>query len=514
MSNQLRLTQRIKDSTLIDFLGATYSVTAGVIARAVGDTVAITVVADAGGGDVTITAPSHGLVVNEYVTQDTVDSDYDGTYLVKSITDGDNYVITETWGGSTTTGTFVDAFQESPAGGEVQRIFYPAGASSPSCRINLDSAQNIYPNFGMIFKTRGTTLPSSWELSLQPQTDNNTHFWKFNALTQRLMGYVDDEWANFSFINGLKVEGGTVLPWATGESDQAFVTSSFNLFASTGGVGAPGRVFYIAAIYTENYTKAKVILTFDDFPATVNTEALPRLQAKGWKAGVAAVGSTMDDAAGRARVQQLYDAGWDIMNHSWSHTLADETMSDGTWIEDVLSSQNWQIENGWTRGSNFIAYPFVEAKLLGNDAGDVADRYFALGRGATSRVRYGSQLRSSARRDNTLNNQIPDDAMSISGVADAYATLYATGAAGSVKARLAEAVKAHSVIVVYMHGLLATGGSASDNTIVWFEAFLADIQGYVDAGTLEVVRMSDWQEELSGMPADPTNGNHSFFVQG
>jgi hypothetical protein len=88
--------------------------------------------------------------------------------------------------------------------------------------------------------------------------------------------------------------------------------------------------------------------------------------------------------------------------------------------------------------------------------------------------------------------------MNIQGVQDAGSTLYATGAAGSVKARLAEVNKSHGVMVVYMHGIVTPIGSESDNTVEWFDAFLADIQGYVDAGTLEVVRMSDWYEELSG----------------
>ncbi len=513
MSNQLQLPQRIKSSTLIDFTSATYSVTSGIIARAVGDTVAITATSTGAGATVTITAANHGLIAGEHVTIAGTTS-YNDTYEVTSITDIDNFVITETNSESSESGTFVDAYQESPVGGIVQRLFYPAGSSSPSVRINLDTPQNVYPNCGMICKTNLVNT-YSWLFRFQPQTDNNTHNWTFDGLKQQKIGYEVNEWAHYSFINGDKVENGTVLPWATDEDDQAFLTSSINLFANTGSINAPGQVFYIAGVYTDNFPKAKLILTFDDFPATVNTVALPLIEAKGWKAGVAAIGSLMDATdASRAKVQQVYDAGWDVINHTWSHNQADATMSDGTWIEDALRCYNWQLEHGWVRGSNFIAYPLIRLELFGNDGGDVADRFFAFGRGSTDRSRYGFQSRSAERASDTLNNQIPDDAINIQAVQDAYSTLYATGAAGSVKARLAEVNQSHGVMVVYMHGLVASGGTASDNTIDWFEAFLADIQGYVDADTLEVVRLSDWYEELSGMSADSVNDLNGFFVQG
>lgn len=503
MGNQLQLFQRIKSSTLIDFTGAHYDFGSTAIARAVGDTVDITALADGGSSTTIVTAADSGMVLGEHVTLTT--ASLTDTYEVVDVTDEDIFTIGVAYPGQTETGTFVDAFQESPVGGIVQRLFYPEGASSGFVRINLDDPQNVYPNCGMIFKINNTVTPT-YKVAFQTSIFNNSNFHQFEGLNQRLMGFESNEWGHFSFINGLKVTGGSPPSWATDEDDQAFSTHSINVIAFTGSAPAGGLVFYIAAVYTDNFPKAKLILTFDDFPDTVNSEAFPKLNAKGWKAGAAPTGSEMDTAPNRARIQQLHDAGWDIMNHTWNHLRADETMSDGTWIDEALRNRNWQIENGWTRGSNFIAYPNTFIQLTDNNGGAIADRYFALARGFAYREMYGSQNRSSNRGDDTLNNQIPDDAINIQAIADSSATVYATGAAGSVKARLAEVNLSHGVMVVFMHGIV-TPASGSDNTVEWFDAFLADIQTYVDAGTLEVVRMSDWYEELSGMPADSISGS-------
>ncbi len=68
---------------------------------------AVTVIADAGGGDITVTAAGNGYVVDDIVTHvDFADSNYNGTFRVKTIDSptADDYTVTATFG-STGTGT-------------------------------------------------------------------------------------------------------------------------------------------------------------------------------------------------------------------------------------------------------------------------------------------------------------------------------------------------------------------------------------------------------------------------
>lgn len=58
-------------------------------------TVAITAVVDGPGGNVIITAPGHGYIVNDLITQ-AATTDYDGDFVVQ-VVDGDDYQIIETF---------------------------------------------------------------------------------------------------------------------------------------------------------------------------------------------------------------------------------------------------------------------------------------------------------------------------------------------------------------------------------------------------------------------------------
>ncbi len=65
-------------------------------------TVAITAVADGPGGNIVITAPGHGYIVGDLITQ-AATTDYDGDFVVQ-VVNGDDYEIIETFN-LTRTGT-------------------------------------------------------------------------------------------------------------------------------------------------------------------------------------------------------------------------------------------------------------------------------------------------------------------------------------------------------------------------------------------------------------------------
>lgn len=75
----------------------------GTVLRSVTNSVSITAFADAGGGEVTVTAASHGLVERQGITIAGT-TNYNGTYVI-SYVDANNFKITVTWVSDDATGT-------------------------------------------------------------------------------------------------------------------------------------------------------------------------------------------------------------------------------------------------------------------------------------------------------------------------------------------------------------------------------------------------------------------------
>jgi hypothetical protein len=116
---------------------------------AIGDTGAITVFADAGGGQVTVTSAGHGLSNGTYVTINGT-TNYNGLFLVANVST-DTFEITDTWVADDATGTWhePDLLTMTEAG--KYKISYAASviAASPNTTFHF----HIYVN--------GTELDSS-----------------------------------------------------------------------------------------------------------------------------------------------------------------------------------------------------------------------------------------------------------------------------------------------------------------------------------------------------------------
>lgn len=108
--------------------------------------------------------------------------------------------------------------------------------------------------------------------------------------------------------------------------------------------------------------RGKVTLTFDDGHDTVFSEAKWRMDKYGFR-GVAYVITSQHDGvtANRMTMNQLktLDAlGWDIACHTKNHTyLIADNPTPQQITEQLLSSKQWLIKNGFYRGSQHLATP-------------------------------------------------------------------------------------------------------------------------------------------------------------
>jgi hypothetical protein len=77
-----------------------------------------------------------------------------------------------------------------------------------------------------------------------------------------------------------------------------------------------------------------------------------------------------------AQLHLLYDAGWDLSNHSYSHPLKNLTTGQ-QWIEDA-SGRAWLEEHGFTRSAKYRLYTGGQSQLNNTDSEKIhsARRYF------------------------------------------------------------------------------------------------------------------------------------------
>jgi peptidoglycan/xylan/chitin deacetylase (PgdA/CDA1 family) len=109
----------------------------------------------------------------------------------------------------------------------------------------------------------------------------------------------------------------------------------------------------------KNLTTPRVIITFDDGSETTYTKAFPIMQTNGQK-GVSYIISNIVGDAGRmtlAQLTEMYNAGWDIGNHSENHVYLTSQ------IKSVLHSEidncsRFLFESGFIKSYKMFSYPY------------------------------------------------------------------------------------------------------------------------------------------------------------
>ncbi|OKL36987.1 polysaccharide deacetylase family protein [Domibacillus mangrovi] len=111
--------------------------------------------------------------------------------------------------------------------------------------------------------------------------------------------------------------------------------------------------------------KAKAIFTFDDGWLSQYTKAFPLLQVRGFRGNIGVVPTWIDEIVDPAyekvmsynQFAHLYEYGWDLFNHTYSHP----NLNNGTAaaaVSQVEQCRDWLNNEGWTRASEILAYPY------------------------------------------------------------------------------------------------------------------------------------------------------------
>ncbi len=472
------------------------------------------------GGTITATCPSH-----RYQTGDEIEilgpttATYKGVHVITRI-DDDTFSFAGSDAGTRDAFCKYNAAEHIPVspldGLPAIKCIGRAGGNSV-WTFEFTEAQVIYPNVGIVLRTLGSVdagdgsldtstasinrppvlLVSEEETPANARLSANRYRFPHDLRNGR-----SDKWrvmtqARRSFDG---TASGTLKEWCTTHANQGFSTNHVS-FEQPSDASAP-QVFLLGGVVTENALKARLIIGFDSWHAEAHANCFAEMKSRGWRGQLFLWAERSVDSYEpgiEARVQEAYDAGWDVSNHTLRHNTKRNSLSqvdsrENDLVNELLAAKAWQLSKGWARGADFIGYAGTAIQLATKNGADIADQYFVMGRGQG----YRSQFYLESHGFTAGYSQVlPNDMLNISHVAasggdnDDYA-------ASDVKSSLAETVLHRGVLNIYLHNVLESP-AAIQNSINWWNGFVEDVAARVAAGELEVITMTDWYNELYGI---------------
>lgn len=192
-----------------------------------------------------------------------------------------------------------------------------------------------------------------------------------------------------------------------------------------------------------------VMITFDDGGATQYSEGYVYMNSAGLKGTLYAVTDLVDDTGyvTTANLTTMYNAGWDIGNHTSDHTDL-TSLSQGDAQTKLTTARDWLNNAGFTRASRHVGYPFGAQNATVLAAMDAVD--MLTGRTITEALGVVP-----THSPYTLNGYILDKTKSLA----------------QAEALVDSAVSGNKLLTVYIHNI---NGSPGDNdlSIVTFQGFI------------------------------------------
>lgn len=105
--------------------------------------------------------------------------------------------------------------------------------------------------------------------------------------------------------------------------------------------------------------KAKVLFVLDDNWGTQYHFAYHVLKKKGFPATIAVIPTEVDQPGymTKAQLEEVYAAGWDLVNHTFSHQKL-STLDEEDQEKEIIRGTNWLNANCFPRGSKIVVYPY------------------------------------------------------------------------------------------------------------------------------------------------------------
>jgi peptidoglycan/xylan/chitin deacetylase (PgdA/CDA1 family) len=292
------------------------------------------------------------------------------------------------------------------------------------------------------------------------------------------------DWSQDAY-NGIYLYKGwnkLVLTKSMFSSDSGVWTSKIRLQVKIiAGAGGAASVSF-DAIVTGRRTRAKFIFTFDGMFDGVYTDAFPIMEKRGFK-GVAfahIAGLDVSPWMSTVRLQALHDAGWDIGNHTYDHSLTLYQQSKEAILAELLKTDAALDALGIGSAKKHFAYPY----------GYFSDNFLAaLHEGGYLTARTASGLNSTS----SANAQPPADMHLIKTANGGYGATSLT----QFKTMIDLTIKQGGMCSGLWHIISPMGETTSMYArIADFQAIVDYVYSKVRANLIDVVTISEWYEGL------------------
>lgn len=236
---------------------------------------------------------------------------------------------------------------------------------------------------------------------------------------------------------------------------------------------------YVDSMYYHQNSRPKCIVSFDDGWDDVYLDGYAYLKKYGFRATNFIVSSYIDDSSRltTAQVQELFDAGWDICNHTETHTNLETGLSLQSEVETELETcRDFIISNGWNRNGSelHVAYP-----QGGYDTKTLAAME------ATGMI-------TGRMTTNRLQANALDEPYLITRRSHSY-----TSSAATYKGWVDQAIEGGGCVQLNYHKIVDDDAGAFDTEVE--RSQFRDIIDYLDANraAIDVVTLTEWYRGIS-----------------
>lgn len=115
---------------------------------------------------------------------------------------------------------------------------------------------------------------------------------------------------------------------------------------------------YIDEMRIDDEARPKCLITFDDNVNSAYSQGFSYMNSKGLRGTMYVIPAQVGTAGKMtlAQLQELYDAGWALGNHSYNHNQL-TTLTQSAATKEMTDAVAWLVSNGFTRGAYHGAYP-------------------------------------------------------------------------------------------------------------------------------------------------------------
>lgn len=257
------------------------------------------------------------------------------------------------------------------------------------------------------------------------------------------------------------------------------------IMAEVSGAVDGSGIIYFGALKVSGVSKPQIIWTWDDGYYEMFTNVFQYVKGKNFPMTSYVIGGALytadSDKLTIAQMQEMYDAGWDIANHAFTHT-DQGVLGDAAYVADKEKMANWLSGRGFTRrGMNYHhayvggVYAATTAALM-DQAGFMTCRTIAASRHMPTWNGVGNRM-----------------------VVDGGLQLNNTLSIAQAKAKVDAAIQNGGTLIIVGHRVQGSAGAIHWATAD-FQALVDYIAAYRDAGQCDIKAMSEWFAGLSGRP--------------